>query len=179
LVVAILLCGGFYFYKIVVQKKSPQAALENLISSDETDWAFAKTISEPIKKTSTSSQDVVLGDLEKNAVSVAIPKGSFDADTEVALENPTAPAKYLGSEMDTIGAPIELSVGQPVRLNEKATITFKFDKSHLPAGTTDDQLRVMYYDGSQWEYIKPVSVDFDKGVATFETTTSARSDSAG
>lgn len=171
LVIALIGGGAAYLYKSGKLKLTGQQkeALEAITKSSGTEWKYEKTITEPIKKVSNSNENVALGDLDQNAVKVEIPKGSFDADTEVELKNPDSVPKYLGNEVETIGAPIEISASSPTRLNEKATVTFKFDKSKLSPDTEKGQLRVMYYDGSKWDYIKPTKVDMESGLITFET----------
>ena len=137
--------------------------------SGDTAWKFEKTIAEPIKMQSTAGQDIALGSLEKEKVEVAVPRGTFDADTEVKLENPEKVPDYFGQVVDTIGAPIEISAGSPVRLNEPIKIRFKFDKSALPEGTVPSELRIAYFDGKEWEYIMPDAIDLEGGIASFTT----------
>ena len=135
----------------------------------DTAWQFEKTIATPITSTSTAITDATLGDLSTNAVAVYVPKGSFDADTQINLTNPDNAPQYFGKEIQTLGAPIEISVGQPTRLNEPVEVTFKFDVAKLPANYEKSRLRVMYFDGATWEYIRPTEIDIEKGLMTFET----------
>lgn len=171
-VVAILIlgavsAGGFFFYK---NKKGDGGLLSGLGKADGMTWQYQKNILEPIKEVGGKEKDIKLGELEKDKVSLQIPKGSFDSEMEIALANPDSVPNYAGEEIDTIGAPIEITAGGgSARLNEKATVSFNFDKNALPAGTDVSMLRVAYYDGKRWEYIKPISVDMEKGVAVFET----------
>jgi hypothetical protein len=137
--------------------------------SGDTDWQFEKKIITPISATSTSQADVNLGDLTANEVSIVVPKGSFDADTQISLTNPDSVPQYYGNEIQTLGAPIEISVGQPTRLNEPVEVTFKFDVAKLPANYEKSRLRVMYFSGDKWEYIRPKNVDIEKGTMTFDT----------
>lgn len=135
----------------------------------DTAWTFEKTIPQPITSTGGSSTDMTLGNLDTNKVSVVIPKGALDADTEVRLANPDTLPKYVGSMADTLGAPIEISLGKPTRLNEPAIVSFKIPADKIPAANNVDHLRVTYYDGTEWEYIKPDKVDLASGVITFST----------
>ncbi len=100
---------------------------------------------------------------------VSIPKGSFDAERSLSIVTPASVPGYVGSEIDTISAPVEISAGQPSRLNEQATVSFHFDPSALPVDQDTSELRVAYYDGTTWEYIKPISIDKEKGIVTFGT----------
>ena len=135
----------------------------------DTAWQFTKTIAQPIKSTGGKSKDLQLGDLNANQVSVSIPQGALDADAEVQLANPNDLPKYVGSMANTLGAPIEISLGKPTRLNEKATISFKIPADKIPPANQVDHLRVAYYDGTEWEYIKPDKVDLGSGIITFST----------
>lgn len=137
--------------------------------SKQSNWEYEKLIKEPVKATSTNDAGITLGDIEEHKVSVSVSKGAFDNDTEVVLSNPNKVPNISTAGIDTIGAPIELGIGEAVRLNEKATITFAYDKSLLPAETEAYQIRVVYFNGENWDYIKPTSINFDKGLMTFET----------
>jgi hypothetical protein len=137
--------------------------------SGDTAWIYEKSIVQPISVTSTIDRDVVLGDVEKDRSSVSIPKGSFDGQTEVKLQTPESVPEYFKETANVIGAPIEISIGKPTRLNEPATVSFKFDPSALPANATTSELRIAYFDGKGWEYIKPESIDMQNGIAAFKT----------
>ena len=132
-------------------------------------WKYDKNIAEPIKATS-GKEEVKLGNLDTDKITLDIPKDSFDNDTEIALSNPDSVPNYPATEIDTIGAPIEITAnGKPARLNDKITVTFKFDKSQVDLSQGTSTLRVAYYNGEKWDYIRPLSVDQDKGTITFET----------
>lgn len=132
-------------------------------------WQYERTIPKVITASSNNEQDAVLGDLSTNKVSVTVTKGAFDQDTEVQLFNPDKVPEVDTSSVETIGAPIELTIGQPTRLNEPAIITFAFDKEKLPSDTQAYQMRVVYFNGTKWDYIKPTTIDMDAGTMTFET----------
>lgn len=134
-----------------------------------TAWMYEKNIKKPLSAVSGLDNDVSLGDPSIEQVSVSIPKGSFDANTQITLTNPDSVPNYAGEEIATLGAPIEISSTKPVRLNDKATLVMRFDKSKMTSGTSSANLRVVYYDGKGWEYIKPISVDMAVGTITFGT----------
>jgi hypothetical protein len=132
-------------------------------------WKYEKAIAEPIK-VSSGKEDLKLGNLETNNISLNIPKDSFENETEIVLSNPDSVPNYPGVEIDTIGAPIEITAnGKSARLNDKITATFKFDTSKVDLSQGTSTLRVAYYNGEKWDYIRPLSVDANKGVITFET----------
>jgi hypothetical protein len=164
----IILIGiaAFVFVKYP-EKISPLLNLFNPTTPGS--WKFQKTIKQPIVATSGKDKDITLGNLATEKISVDIPKGSFDADTKITLTNPREVAPIVPSEIQTIGAPIEIDASKPVRLNEKTIITFGFDKTKLPENTKAYQLRVAYYNGKKWDYIKPSKVDMNAGTMTFGT----------
>ena len=69
-------------------------------------WKYDKNIAEPIKATS-GKEEVKLGNLDTDKITLDIPKDSFDNDTEIALSNPDSVPNYPATEIDTIGAPME------------------------------------------------------------------------
>lgn len=133
-------------------------------------WKYDKKIATPLVASSTKSTDVTIGDLKNNGVRISIPKGSFDIDTSVTLKTPEKVPEYIQLEMHPIGSPIELSAGSsPVRLNEKMQISFQFDTSLLPKETEKKHIRILYYDGKEWEFVRPTNVDMNAGTVVFDT----------
>ncbi|MFZ6015651.1 MAG: hypothetical protein ACOYUZ_04850 [Patescibacteria group bacterium] len=141
-------------------------------SSDErpaadTSWKFEKVITEP--KTGTAGDaDLKLGDLATDKVSISIPKGAFETATEVEISTPDSAPDYSSLEATPIGSPVEIKSSGDVRLNEKMTVTFAFDKSQLPAEIYPDQLQASYFNGDRWDYLVPKVVDLEKGTMTVE-----------
>ncbi|NTW14286.1 MAG: hypothetical protein HGA31_04640 [Candidatus Moranbacteria bacterium] len=163
----IIVAGGAAWYLFL----RPQTGrIPGVIRKESlTAWNYERTIAEPITGISGADKDLVLGDIDTNKASVSVPKGSFDADRDLSLVTPESVPGYVGNEIDTIGAPLEVSAGQPSRLNEQATVSFRFDPSTLPVDQDTSELRVAYYDGTKWEYIKPISIDKEDGLVTFGT----------
>jgi hypothetical protein len=138
-------------------------------SSGDTNWEYQKTIQNPLKATCGNSE-VKLGNLEQDGVEVTIPANTFAQPTEVSLINPDKVPKYESKQMTGFGAPIDISVGEKsVRLQQPVTIKMKFDPSTLGADLESGALYMGYYNGKQWQYIKPV-VDRDKNIMTFTTS---------
>lgn len=154
--------AGYFF----INKEKPEGTSDKPAAG--TEWKYEKAIAEPITA-SAGTEDVSLGDVEKDKSSVAIPKGALDAETEIKLYTPDEVPNYIGDEVDMIGSPVEVSAGKPTRLNEKAIVRFKLDRNALPADGSTSTLRVAYHNGTAWEYIKPLSIDMQTGVVTFET----------
>ncbi len=126
------------------------------------------TIPEAISVIATT-EAVELSTLEENNVKIVINGGAFENEQVVQVQTPeTIPTRVNGEQL--IGSPIEISAGElPVRLLEEATVTFQFDKALIPEEADESFLRIGYYNGEQWEYIKPDSVDMEAGTMTFDT----------
>jgi len=141
---------------------------EKKIVSGDTKWSYEKTIATPITVRS-GAEAAALGDIEVNKARIEIPAGSFDAETEVSIQTPDSVPDYLGEEAKMLGTPIEIKAGAETRLNQPVAISFKYDAAQLDMTRGTTILRVAYYNGSHWEYIKPLSVDSGKQIITFET----------
>ncbi len=138
-------------------------------AEEKTAPMYKIAIPEPITVMADPTQDVTVGTLEANDVSLTISGGAFSEAQEVSIHTPKEAPLNI-DEQKLVGSPIEILAGtEPVRLFEKTTITFKFDKALLPAGTEAGSMRVAYYNGQQWDYIKPIGVDMEAGTMTFET----------
>jgi hypothetical protein len=130
---------------------------------------YAINIAEPIHGIAKTDADLTLGNLDKDKVKISVGKGAFVNDQEISIITPkNIPESETDSQL--ANSPIEIFAGEkPVRLNAKTIIEFKFDPTVLPQETKDYQMQVAYYNGEKWDYIKPLKVDMEKGVMTFET----------
>lgn len=138
-------------------------------ATGDTNWEYQKTIQNPLKATCGSSE-VKLGNIEKDGVEVTIPANTFAKPTEVSLINPDKTPKYASKEMTGVGAPIEISVGEEsVRLQQPVTVRMKFDPALLGADLESGSLYMGYYNGKQWQYIKP-AVDRENNIMSFTTS---------
>jgi len=164
LVIGALVFGGFWYFK----DKGLPGGIKVGGSKIKMTQIQNRVITEPIKATAGDKQ-VKLGDLTTQKVSIEIPKGAFTSSTQIELVTPESVPEYPAAEGQLIGTPIEIKSSEETRLDEKATITFAFDPKELPADTYPDQLMVSYYNGQKWDYIKPKSVDMEKGLITFES----------
>lgn len=138
-------------------------------ATGDTNWEYQKTIQNPLKATCGSSE-VKLGNIAKDGVEVTIPANTFAKPTEVCLINPDKAPKYASKEMTGFGAPIEISVGEEsVRLQQPVTVRMKFDPARLGADLESGSLYMGYYNGKQWQYIKP-AVDRENNIMSFTTS---------
>ncbi|WP_422486938.1 hypothetical protein [Gudongella sp. DL1XJH-153] len=152
-------CGGSPSNTGVAQNKN----------SDLTEWSFSKDISDPLKATA-GGDDVTIGDLDTYGVLVHIPGGTFEEPTEVTLVNPDDVPGYYQDEMDGLGAPISISVGEgPVRLMQPVTVTMKYNPDELSEDYESGALYFGYFNENEWQYIK---ADVDRETETMTFTTS-------
>lgn len=159
IILGILLIGGLVYWKIKDGAQKVEVKKEK----------YTINIKDPIKGMASKEKDATLGDLERDKVMVTVNKGAFEEEKEILIVTPRdIPEAETDSQL--INSPIEIAAGEkPVRLNEKTEVSFKFDLGALPAGTQAHQLQVAYYNGERWDYLKPLNVDMEKGVMTFET----------
>ncbi len=135
----------------------------------KSNWTYEKQIKEPIQVLA-ADEDVILGDLEANKVQVMIPAGTFLEATQVTLINPDTIPSYKEEEMEGLGAPIQISVGEEaVRLLEPVQITMKYDPAMLDENYESGELYIGYYNGSAWQYMK-TQVDRDNHTMSFYTS---------
>lgn len=127
------------------------------------------TIPELITAEVSQDVDATLGNLEENEVVVVVQKGAFEDTQKVQIQTP----KNIPAQENTtlLGSPLEVSVEgkDAVRFDEPTIITMAFDKFQIPDDADESFLRIGYYNGEQWEYIKPDSIDMDAGTMTFQT----------
>ena len=165
-VLLILALGGsaFYFFRNSIP------SLSNILLSGGAVWKYDKKIPTALTATSGKEKEITLGDLKTNSVYIVLPKGTFDTDTAIELKTPDKVPNYIKSEMTPLGSPVEISAGdKPIRLNEKIKITMAYDPAILPKDTQVKKIRVLYYDGTNWESIRPVLVDLEKSQVVFES----------
>lgn len=156
--------GGFYFFR------NSTPSLSGILLSSGAVWKYDKKIPTALTATSGKENEITLGDLKTNGVYIVLPKGTFDTDTAIELKTPDKVPNYIKSEMTPLGSPIEISAGdKPIRLNEKIKITMAYDPAIVPKDTEVKKIRVLYYDGTNWESIRPVSVDLGKSQVVFES----------
>ncbi len=166
-IVVIAVVGGVILYK---QKfLGTNSVLTNRPATAGATWKYNQNIKQPITAVSGVEKDATLGNVSTDFVSVFVPKGAFENDVTITLVNPKTVPNYASNEITPLGSPIEIITTTPVRLNDKAILSFHYDPLTVPADTSPSEIRVAYFDGVSWEYIKPVSVASDSGTIVFET----------
>lgn len=143
--------------------------ISGLGGNGDTAWNYQQVIKSPIKATSSDSA-ITMGSLDNDKVQVAIPGQTFDKSTPITIVNPKEVPKVVGKEVTPLGAPIEITAGDSagIRLNEPVTITMQIDKAALKS-QDPGQIYATYFNGENWDYIRPEKVDLAAGTLTFTT----------
>lgn len=146
-------------------KQVPSSAAKPKL--DNTVAITQRPIAQAIEAT-TGATDVSLGKMDTDGASISVPKDSFASSTKINLVTPEKIPAYDMNTADMLGAPIEIAAGdKAVRLDDGATLNFKIPAGQVTTSTDAARLRVAYYNGQEWDYIKPDSVDIEKGTMTF------------
>lgn len=149
------------------QPVAPQGSQKKEVNkSDLAEWKYEKVIPEPIVATA-GGQDVTLGSVGTQSVSVVVPGGAFESATEVRLVTPKDVPGYVADDMRMIGSPIEIDSSGEKRLNAPLAISFRVEQAILDDPYEASTLRMVYHDGERWDTIKPVKLDAASGTATF------------
>lgn len=126
-------------------------------------------IPEKIVAVTKFGEETILGSIDQDDVRIVVGAEAFDGQQEISVHTPESiPQK--ANDQTLIGSPIEIMAGDiPIRLAEKTTVTFKFDKNLIPEDADESQLRIGYYNGEEWDYIKPTVIDMEQSTMTFDT----------
>ncbi len=120
----------------------------------------------------SSTEDTIIGNLEKEGLEIVIPAGAFDQDEKITINKiDDSTEAYINGENAFLTTPIEIKVEgtESVRLNKPVKIKMKLDENNLPDNNTFDQYVMSYWTGDEWEVIIPDPVELSKGYLTFET----------
>jgi hypothetical protein len=141
----------------------------------DTEWKYEKTIEGPLKIVAGESP-ATLGSLDANRIIVEIPEKTFKSDTIVTLENPDPDdiPKFAGRRFEPLDSPIEIKAvkkdgGKLLRLEEPVVITMKIDKNRLERSFDRASVQIAYFNGTAWDFTKPIKFDLDAGIITFKT----------
>ncbi len=163
----VIIAGAVYFFMPRGTQPVPSPSAKPNLDSN-----LMAVVQRPITQALESQvgqADVLLGQTDKDGVSVSIPKGSFSTSTKINLVTPEKIPTPDADVGELVGAPIQIDAGGPVRLEDQASLTFKLPADKIPTTTEAYRLRVAYYNGQEWDYIKPDKVDLVAGTITFNT----------
>lgn len=178
--IASILCMSVFFLMFSGCSRTPDGSawqnrpvpptLEAKQWNGDTAWEYEQKIATPVNGVVTTDQDLSVGDLQTHQVGLVIKQWALSSGTVITLQHPSKTPKIFGEQVQTLGAPIEINAWEKsVRLDEKAVVTFTFDPKVLIPDTFPSELRVVYFNGQEWETIRPLSVDMTWGIVTFET----------
>lgn len=147
------------------------AELANRNNHQSVDWVYTPTYNEPIIL-EVNGQEAVLGNLTDDGVMVKIPADSREEAFTIVLDSPQNVPQIFSDEFTPIGAPIELKGGtESMRLDQPALVCFSNDISSFDGGIEYGEAYIAYFNGEEWDYIKPESLYLEdgEGVACFYT----------
>lgn len=112
----------------------------------------------------------VVGDLNQNGIQLNIPKETFDQNVNLQVkESETAPDSDK-KRAKLIGIPFSINIDQKSkRLNKPIVVKLKLNKKEISSLKHTDDLRIGYFNGTQWDYFKPQEVNVKDGYVKFET----------
>ena len=131
-------------------------------------WKYEPSIKEALVVTS-DKQATTIGSLSANQVQLVVPANSFDAGTRLTVQNPKEVPQVMSNQFAPIGAPIDITAGASVRLNQAATLIFRVDKDKYAGDLKSGSIWIAYYNGKSWDYFPPNKVDVSAGMVSFNT----------
>ncbi|MDD3521229.1 MAG: hypothetical protein PHU65_08375, partial [Actinomycetota bacterium] len=139
----------------------------NLFGFGDNLWQYDKKIQKPISALS-DKEDITLGELNTDGVSVYIPSETFDGQTNVTLSHPDKKPEIDISSFEPLSAPISIdSANKQKRLNKPIKITLSID--NLERDKSGALYIAALNEKNGWDYIQPDEIDLQKNVITFTT----------
>jgi hypothetical protein len=131
---------------------------------------YVITIPQEIMITADPENTTHFGSLAENDVEVNIDPHAFESAQVIKLHTPSS-IPDLEDGQKLAGSPIEIFAAEQdsVRLAQKTRIIFKFDKDLITNDIDESFVRIGYFNGEKWEYIRPADIDMDAGLVTLET----------
>ena len=111
-----------------------------------------------------------VGDLNADLLRVNVPEGAYSSDSALNIgkrvDSPQVPQEQMG----LLGQPLEISTGESTRLLLPVEVNFRIeDLNQYGEELASNGIWVAYYNGTEWQYFPPKSVDPVAGTLTFET----------
>ncbi len=134
-------------------------------------WEYEPVFSVPIS-VEVDQEKARLGSLIEYGVMVDIMEGAYELPVNVTLTTPASVPEIYTDEFMPFGAPIELSAGAAEsRLDNFAVICYSTDISVFEREFEYGEIYGAYYNGDEWDYIKPgmLYLENGEGVACFHT----------
>jgi hypothetical protein len=143
---------------------STSATISSETTATEATSAETTAATPTVVKEVSASGDVYLGKLASEGFSILLPANAYTGEENIALtieESSSAPEMPNAVPM---GEAFAFDTGGPQRLNETATLTYKYD----PQKISDPLLLSLgYYDGAKWHYLQADAKDETAHTVTF------------
>lgn len=111
-----------------------------------------------------------IGDIESDGISLDISADTFEADRTITL---TPLGEYEPPSKDRamlLSSPVKIDVDQDLkRFDAPISIKMSLSDEELKMLKQGDEIWGAYYNGSDWDFLKPSIVDVDKKYIAFET----------
>lgn len=110
----------------------------------------------------------VVGEAEKDGAEIMLPENTFDENVVISIENIS---DYSADGFRFLGEPVSVGVKgkETVRLNQPATLKFKIPNDQLSSIEKEEDVFAAYFNGTEWEYFHPDSVNLSEGTVEFTT----------
>jgi hypothetical protein len=115
-----------------------------------------------------SGDTAVVGEADGDGAEIVLPENTFDENVVMTVENIS---DYSADGFSFFGEPISVSVKgkETVRLNQPATLKFKIPNDQLSSIEKEENVFAAYFNGTEWEYFHPDSVNLAEGIVEFTT----------
>jgi len=134
-------------------------------------WNYDVVFDEPIK-TEVHDEEVMLGSLLDHGVSVSVYPESIEGDFSVELRTPESVPEIPINSIFPISSPIEIiSNTDEKRLDKPVSICFSHIYTESEERYEDGEIYVYYFNGEEWDIIKPAWLfnDENECVVCFST----------
>ena len=112
----------------------------------------------------------IIGDLNRDGVSISIPEGALDSKTKFTLETSADISSPTKEEATLLGTPISIDLDTDVkRFDKPIEITFKLTDKQLESFENKKDIHIAYFDGEKWVYIEPTSLDLENKTVSYLT----------
>ncbi|QRN84669.1 hypothetical protein JR334_06655 [Clostridia bacterium] len=117
-----------------------------------------------------SNMEGIVGDYDTQFVELQIPENTFDEEVTIEITNPESIPQLNPEDGTPLGSPLEISIDrEKKRLSEEVIIKLKLTQEELAGLVHEDEIMVAYYNGENWDYMRPKEVNLEEGYVTIGT----------
>ncbi len=111
-----------------------------------------------------------IGKLEADNLLVAVPENALEGEQKLSLGEVKDFEKIESDRGTLLSDPIDVSVDQSLsRFNEPILIKFALTETEVQSKEALDELWVAYFNGENWEFIRPTEINLTEKYMAFET----------